>query len=540
MISRDKKIFIGGAWPYANNSLHVGHLAALLPGDVIARFFRLNGNEVIYVSGTDCHGTPITERAKREGVSPYDIALSYHKEFSKNFNDLDFSYDMYTATFEEYHKSEVQKMILRMYEKGYFYVREEEQDYCEYCECALSDREVIGECPNCGSVAKGDQCDACLSSFDSKELENKRCIYCGNDTSIRKTKHLVFLLSKFQSVLESLKKNNGDNWRCNAVNETDKYLKQGLPDRTATRAIDWGIEIPIEEVKDKRLYVWFDAVLGYLTTGKRVAEERGISFSEFIKDDSVESYYIHGKDNIPFHTVIFPALILALEENIQLPKHIISSEYINFNDEKMSKSKGNFKSLNDLLNQFQSDMLRFYILYISPEKKDANFSIENMIQMYNKFLCGGFGNFVNRNLSFVMKKFEGKLPMGKVDSEVVKYVCGLYEEFATYISQGDMRKYLTGIIDFIQYANKYYDDSMPWIYAKNDLAKFYNITSTCVFIMANMINLFLPALPNGTEKLAKMLGITEKKWEVSFYNRELVLDYVEVLYDKVDDKILEN
>lgn len=536
----NKNIFIGGAWPYANNSLHVGHLAALLPGDVIARFFRLNGNEVIYVSGTDCHGTPITERAKREKTSPYEIALSYHKEFSKNFKDLDFSYDMYTATFENYHKKEVQAFILKMYENGYFYVQEEEQDYCEHCSCALSDREVVGECPICGSIAKGDQCDACLSSFESRDLKNRKCIYCGRETLVKKTNHLVFSLSKFQSKIEELKCKNQKNWRWNAVNETEKYLKDGLPDRTATRAIDWGIEIPIEGVEDKRLYVWFDAVLGYLTTGKRVAENRNIDFSEFMRDENVDSYYVHGKDNIPFHTVIFPALISALHMDIQLPKYIVSSEYINFNDEKMSKSKGNFKSLNGLLEKFPSDMLRFYILYINPEKKDSNFSIENMILIYNKFLCGGFGNFINRNLSFILKKFEGKLPSGAADSNVVNYISNLYKEFADYISHGEMRKYVLGIIDLIQYANKYYDDNTPWIYAKSDLDRFYEITRTCVFIMTNMVNLFSPVLPKGTDSLAKMLGITERGWDVSYYDKELILDYVDVLYEKMDEEYKEN
>lgn len=536
MINKEKNIFIGGAWPYANNSLHVGHLAALLPGDVIARFFRLNGNKVIYVSGTDCHGTPITERAKREGVTPYDIANAYHMEFSKNFEDLNFSYDLYAATFNDYHKEEVKKLILQMNDNGYFYVQQQEQDYCEHCNCALSDREMVGECPNCGKVAKGDQCDACLSTFDSKELKNRTCIYCGNHTVVKNTNHLVFSLSSFQKELEDLKTKNEANWRWNALNETDKYLKQGLKDRTATRAIDWGIDMPVAEVGDKKLYVWFDAVLGYLTTGMQVAAKNNIDFEEFMKDKNVESYYIHGKDNIPFHTVIFPALICATKEDVQLPKHIISSEYINVDSEKMSKSKGNFKSLNSLLENYPSDMLRFYILYINPEKKDADFSVNNMIQAYNKFICGGFGNFVNRNLSFVKKKFEGRLPQGEVDNNVIEYISALYEEWSNYIAQGEMRKYANGIIELIQYANKYYDENTPWVYAKSDLAKFYDITSTCVFVMVNMINLFAPAMPNGTDILADMLGITEKRWETTYYNKELLLDNVSVLYERMDEE----
>lgn len=534
-MEKDKRIFIGGAWPYANNSLHVGHLAALLPGDVIARYFRLNGNTVIYVSGTDSHGTPITERAKKENVSPYDIAQKYHEEFLDVFSKICFSYDLYTATFTNYHKEHVMTLIKKAYDNGFIYEKQEEQDYCENCESFLTDREIVGNCPVCGEPAKGDQCDACLASFDTGKLLNKHCKACGIPTITRQTKHLMFKLSEFQNFIDEYMINNKEFWRWNAINETKKYLELGLPDRAVTRTLNWGVDVPIPAFEDKKIYVWFEAVLGYLTAGRFVAERMRIDFDEYMKDDGMlESYYIHGKDNIPFHTVIFPALIGALQQNIQLPKHIISSEYVNLNDEKMSKSKGNFKSISELGNSYTADTIRFYILHISPERKDANFSTTDMILFHNKFLVGGFGNFVNRNLSFLKKKFGGAIPNGKVDEGVIELTKSAYEEFGDKVRKGEMRDLSKAMISYIHYANKYYDDNAPWILVKNNIEAFNNVTASCLYIMANMVNLFSPVLPQATEKLKNMLQLEKTIWEPITLKKDLVLSEIDVLYSKIE------
>ncbi|WP_069997863.1 methionine--tRNA ligase [Cellulosilyticum sp. I15G10I2] len=532
-----KKIFIGGAWPYANYSLHVGHLAALLPGDILARYFRLNGDIVIYVSGTDSHGTPITERAKRENVEPYEIAKKYHDEFVECFNKLKFTYNLYTATFTDYHKKNVQDMLVQIYNNGYLYSQVDEQDYCETCGKFLADRELGGICPICGNEAKGDQCDACLTSFEAKGLKEKKCLSCSNKTVLKPNKHMVFALSTFQDKIHNLLDKNGENWRLNAINETRKYLEMGLQDRVATRDLLWGIDVPFEGYDDKKIYVWFEAVLGYITTGKCVAEKNNIDFNDFMSDSQeLESYYVHGKDNIPFHTVIFPALLSALNTNIQLPKHIISCEYVNMNEEKMSKSKGNLITAKGLIEEFSADTIRFYIIANNPERKDVNFSSEEMISMHNKFLVGGFGNFVNRNISFLKKKFDGIVPKGIINQTVINETVEMYNTIGAKIQKGEFRFVVEEMIKYIQFANRYYDECKPWIQVKESISDFNNTTVTCLYIMANMTNLFAPVIPDGAQQLKNILSISESSWAPINIPDNLVISDCTILYDKIEIK----
>lgn len=531
-----KRIFIGGAWPYANYNMHVGHLAALIPGDVIARYYRQHGDQVLYVSGTDSHGTPITERARKEGIEPSVIAHQYHEQDVRDFLDLGFSYDNYGATFMDWHKKGVQAIFSTIYKHGYLYGKVSDQVYCEKCDKFLSDREIGGICPICGKKSKGDQCDFCLSTFNPSELHDKHCLVCGNKTVSRPNHELVFALSKFQTQIKEFFEKNKSEWRTNAVNETDKYLKQGLPDRDATRSLSWGIDVPFDGYQDKCIYVWFEAVLGYLTSGRYAAEQKGINFDEFINDDDdLISYYVHGKDNIPFHTVIFPALIMALQNGIQLPKRIISSEYVNMGSEKMSKSTGKLVTMRDLLDEFEADTIRFYFIANNPERRDVSYSREDLIAQHNKFLVGGFGNFVNRNLSFLKKKFNGIVPDGVVDLEISKLTVDLYDAIGTKISKGEFRSAVEDMLSYIQEANRYYDEQKPWTQVKEeDQTEFNNTTATCLYMMANMSNLFAPIIPNGCSKLRNMLQLPEKSdWKEITVKPNLVLDSIHILYNRI-------
>ena len=508
------KVFIGGAWPYANNSLHVGHLAALLPGDVIARYYRSKGEDVIYVSGTDCHGTPITQRAKKENIDPSVIADYYHNEFKKCFDALNFSYDLYSKTSSDFHKNEVQKLFKQIYKNGYIYSKIEKQDFCPECQQFLSDREIEGICPYCGGKAKGDQCDSCLRPLNANELLDKHCSHCNSRTILKDNKHLVFALSRFQEAINNLVLNNQDKWRLTAVNETNKYLQSGLIDRDATRQLSWGVDTPIEGYEDKKIYVWIEAVLGYLTAGMQVAKENNIDFFEFMKKDSdLRTYYIHGKDNIPFHTIIFPALLMSLDDNIALPDYIISSEYVNFNNEKISKSKGNGKSLLELLELYNSDSIRNYILANNPEKKDINFSCEELEKLHNTFLVGEYGNFVNRNLAYLVKKFNGIVPIGKMDSRIKDIIDKMYIVVGSEIEKGNMRSAINAVFDLVKIANKYYDDQKPWIQVRENIENFNDTTYTCVNLIANIANMFEPFLPESSIKIKNMLILIMKKYQ---------------------------
>jgi len=255
-----------------------------------------------------------------------------------------------------------------------------------------------------------------------------------------------------------MNREHAESWRMNAVKETDKFLDMGLIDRAVTRQLDWGVDVPFKGFDDKKIYVWIEAVLGYLTAGQQVAKKQGIDFDEFMKQGNVTSYYAHGKDNIPFHTVIFPSLLMSIDSKINLPDHIVSCEYVNMNDEKMSKSKGNLITVNGLLEMFPKDSIRYYMLANGPENKDINFSINDFKQIHNKFLVGVFGNFINRNLSYINKKFDGKIPNGNVDPEIVALTQETFTKVGSLIEDGKIRQAIETAMSYVSAGNKYYDE----------------------------------------------------------------------------------
>lgn len=533
-----RDIFIGGAWPYANYFLHVGHLAALLPGDLLAKYYRGKGDNVIYVSGSDCHGTPITERAKKEGVEPYQIAEYYHTEFAKTFGRLGFEYDEYSTTMSEHHKEYVKEKFKKMIENGYIYEKEVEQDYCDECKTFLSDREIEGICPHCGGKSTGDQCDKCGASLDSTEVLDKHCKKCHSKTILKNNKHLYFKLTEFENGLQELINKNKLTWRKNALGEAQKYIDMGLVDRAATRQLDWGVEVPVEGYEDKRIYVWIEAVLGYLSVGEEVAKSRGIDFDKFLSDDNanLKTYYVHGKDNIPFHTTIYPALLLSLKENYRLPDYIVSSAYVNLNNEKMSKSKGNLITANELLDMFESDTLRFYFSFKGPETNDMNCSIDDIIQTHNKFLVGMLGNFVNRNLSFIKKKFDGNITEGTIDEKIKEATNKTYHLAGEYFEKGEIKNAVTSIMEYVNLANKYYDSREPWKQVKENISDFNDTTYTCLYMIANLSNLIEPVLPNASTKIKRMLNLNPYKWEEEMISGDYKLADVEILYNRLEEK----
>ncbi len=526
-----KNILVGGAWPYANNSLHVGHLAALLPGDVIARYHREIGNNVLYVSGTDSHGTPIGIRAKKEKVEPIEIVNRYHNEFSKNFKDLDFSYDNYSATMFDSHKEKVKEYFKIIQDNDYIFEQEIEQDFCPICNEYLSDREIIGVCPHCGKEAMGEQCDHCLNAIDPSSLTDKHCKICNSQTIVKKNKHLYFKLSAFQKVLEELVEKS--NWRKNAINESLKYLKLGVIDRAATRHLNWGVEVPVSGYDDKRIYVWIEAVLGYLTAALEVAHKKGIDFESFLKD--MTSYFAHGKDNIIFHTIIFPALLDAINKDYCKPTKIISCEYMNMNDEKMSKSKGNLITINELVSKYNKDTIRFYFLNNGPEKKDTNFSETDMINFHNKFLVGVIGNFINRNLSFINKKFDGVITEGTVDKNIILKTEEVFKKVSDLVNEGELRAASDLIIEYAVLGNKYYDEQQPWIKVKEDINEFNNITYTCVYMMANLASLLSPFIPTTSLKIKTMLNLGDSNFDICNLKGNIKINNLELLFDRIED-----
>ena len=297
-----KNILIAGAWPYANGSLHIGHVAGLLAGDVLARYHRAKGDRVCYVSGSDCHGTPVALRAKREGLTPWEVSDRFHEEFSRCFQWLGFGYDLYSKTSSEEHIRFVQEFHEKLYGSPYVYEKEVPQAYCEGCKSFLADRFVTGKCPVCGEAARGDQCDACGEVLEPEQLIEPVCAVCGERISFRNTRHLYIAISKLEKELKAYVESH-ENWRKNAVALSKRYIEEGLRDRALTRDLDWGIDVPRKGYEDKKIYIWAENVLGYLSLSRLVAKERGWDFKELWGEEA-RHYYVHGKDNIPFHTII--------------------------------------------------------------------------------------------------------------------------------------------------------------------------------------------------------------------------------------------
>ena len=524
-----RNIVIGGAWPYANSSLHLGHLAALLPGDVLARYYRENGDNVIYVSGTDCHGTPITQRAKKEGRTAKEIAEEYHNEFAKTFKNIGFTYDLYGKTEDECHKRTVQKMLERMYKNGYIYEKADRQPFCDHCNRFLADRELTLTCPSCGKQSKGDQCD-CGYIPTEEDLDGATCVECGEKVHLRDNKNLYLALSKLQPQIEEYFNKNSNNWRLNSKRETEKYLKEGLRDRAVTRDLDWGVDVTIPGYENKKMYVWIEAVLGYITMAQKYCAEKGLDWKNFWKNDESKIYMIHGKDNIIFHSIILPALLIAMNDNYKLPDVMISSEYLNIDYEKISKSKGNGITIDDMIKDYDVDTLRYFLIANGPEKRDSNFSINEYVTIHNSEITNKYGNLVNRTLNF---KGLDCVPNGKMNPEIEKKIDKTYKEAGDDIENGEFKKATLAIMHLVEEGNKYYDSRKPWEQINNDEAEFNDTIYTCINLIANLSNLYEPFMPNSSRKIREYLGLEKGIWQKVIINPNTKIADVKPLFARI-------
>ena len=532
-------IIIGISWPFANGELHIGHAASSLPGDVIARYHRLKGDKVILVSGTDCHGTPTEVKALQENKSPKEIVDECHVSFAKDFKDFGISFDLYNRTDDPYHKEFVQEQFVKYYNNGYLKELEEEQLYCDHCKLFLADRYIIGICPKCGAEIKGDECEKCGSLLTIDEVKETKCAICGNKTTYKKNKNLYFKLSNFQNDIKKLLDSKRNLWRENAVNFTERYLKEGIPDRCASRTLNYGIDIPIDSFRDKKLYGWFENVWGYVTASKKYAESNNLNWEDYWKGNDGKIYLVHAKDNIPFHTVIFPSLLLATKDNYRLPDKIISDEYITIEGEKLKKSKGNYITLRHLLDNYPVDAIRYYFSINNPETRDFNFTYEGFINSINGELLGKWGNFVNRTLQFINKSFDGKLSGNKTDETIESKLKELYDTVGNDIDNGDTKDGLSKIFDFINYSNKYFDENEPWKLAKEDITKCEDILYNCCNIIFNVNNLLKPYLFETTKKVEKYLNSNIDSWNYQKLDGVQLSKEIEPLFIRYDKTKIE-
>ncbi|NMH70307.1 methionine--tRNA ligase [Bacillus sp. RO3] len=531
-------ILIGGAWPYANGSLHLGHISALLPGDIIARYYRLKGEDVLYVSGSDCNGTPIGIRARLEGTGIEEIADRYHEEFLRCFHGLGFSFDEYTRTDDTHHHQEVQSIFTTLYQRGLLYEKEVEQTYCEHDRRFLPDRFVEGTCPVCGERARGDQCDHCSTVLDPTELGTKICTLCGHEPVLKTTVHLYFALSNFQEPLQNYLEESSSRWRDNALQLTGRYVDEGLHDRPVTRDLENGVAVPIDGFKDKKIYVWIEAVSGYITASKKWAEKHQRDWKDFWQE-STTSYYVHGKDNIPFHSIIWPAILMGIGER-NPPDYILSNEYLTLEKKKISTSRNWAVWVNDLLGNYHPDSIRYYLTINAPEKRDADFSWREFIYSHNSELLGALGNLVQRTLKFYEKEFGGNLTLSYVSKEVESKTANIFQSAGQYIEGGYVRKGLEEIFEFIRWSNKRFDEQEPWNVIKENREGGKVILEEFLYVICNLRNLIQPFLPFTSSKLTEQLGILgDSHWKPFELPLDITIDARAPLFTRIDPDQIE-
>ena len=529
-----KNILIGGAWPYANGSLHIGHISSLLPGDILARYYRAKGENVFYVSGSDCYGTPITIRAKQENKTPGEISDFYHKEFCEVFKKFGFSYDLYTKTSDIRHIEFVKAFHKKLYESEYVSEKQVKQAYCPTCQKILTDRLIIGKCPVCGEKTRGDQCEACGTVLDADTVIDAKCAECGSLLEFKTTTQLFLELPKLEKELAEYLNSHPD-WRKNAIAFTKRYIDEGLRDRAITRDLDWGIEVPKEGYEDKRIYIWAENVLGYLSASEVLCKERNFPFKELFGANS-RHYYVHGKDNIPFHTIILPALLIAHGENLRLPDDIISSEYLTLEGRKISTSQNWAIWAKDIIGKYNPDALRYFFIANGPEKRDSDFSLHEFIERNNSDLVGAWGNLVNRTLAFVSKYLCNKIPDGKLDIETENKLAFAFDDVGKKIEAGKFKDALDSIFELIRFGNKYYDTNEPWKTRTSDIAKCENTLYNCVQIIANISVLLSPFIPSTSEKIKTWLRLSDK-WEKQSVLSGSPLPEISLLFERINKDI---
>ncbi len=544
------RVLVCVAWPYANGSIHVGGAAGVyLPADIFARYHRMIGNEVAMVSGSDSHGTPVTIAADQQGVSPEDIISKFQAEFLETWDRLGISFDLFTSTHTQNHTEVTQDMFLRMLEKGYLYKDTMQQPYCPSDERFLPDRYVEGSCPHCGyEGARGDQCDGCGHTLDPEELIGPKCRICGNTPEIRDTEHFFIKLSAFEDrLLEWVRAQ--DHMKPNVKNFTVGFLEGGLKDRAITRDLEWGVPVPLEGYDDKRIYVWFEAVIGYLSATKEWAQRTGEPdrWKEFWQSDS-RAYYFMGKDNIPFHTVIWPAMLMAYG-GLNLPYDVPANEYVNLEGQKVSTSRNWAVWMPDYLDRYDPDPIRYTLTAIMPETSDSDFNWAEYLRRNNDELVATYGNLVHRVLTMVGRNFDRSIPdPGDLDEDAVALLDEAkqrLDQTAEHLAGCRFRNALQSAMSLARSANRYLDAHSPWRQVKTEPAEAARTLWTAMTVINCLKTALYPFIPGSSEKLHSLLGqpgaVAEAgwAWDPCALKPGTALPVPKPLFRKLDDSVIE-
>ena len=513
-MTKPRRVLITAALPYANNHPHLGHVAGVyLPADTYNRYLRLKGVETVFICGSDDHGVPVTISAQNENSTPEEVVSRYRGIQEKVFGSLGISFDHYSGTSTcEGHAELSQEFFSKILERGDIEEKVTQQFFCDPCQRFLPDRYVEGTCPHCGAEgARGDQCDACGKSYEQEELKDPECAVCKGTPQIVPTRHWFFRLDRYEERLEEWLK-SCEGWRDNVRNFARGIVREGLPARSITRDLEWGVPVPLEQAKDKVLYVWFDAPIGYISFTREHFVNQGNpdGWKDWWVDPDVELVHFLGKDNIIFHAVIWPAMLMGQGE-YHLPTSIPANEYLNFKGEKFSKSRGVGVTAEEILERFDADRVRYYLTAVAPEGKDTSFTWEDFIQRNNDELSDVVGNFAHRMLTFTAKNFDSKVPMNAADSqlreEILSVIREAREKWDESLGRQKFRDALDRVLTLARHGNRLFDQAEPWKSRKEDLDRCGADLAALLEVVHAIGVLLSPFLPTTSEKLLSAFSI---------------------------------
>ena len=545
-MAKYKRYLVTSALPYANGSIHIGHLAGVyVPSDIYTRYLRLKGVDVISVCGSDEHGVPITLKARKEGVSPQEIVDKYHAINKKAFEDFGISFDIYSRTSNKIHHDTASDFFRTLYDKGEFLEKTSEQFYDEEAGCFLADRYITGQCPHCGNEnAYGDQCENCGTSLSPMELINPKSTVSGSEPVLRETKHWYLPLDKYEPWLRKWILEDHKEWKTNVYGQCKSWLDEGLQPRAVSRDLDWGVPLPLEGTEGKVLYVWFDAPIGYISATKELTDD----WEKYWKDEGTKMVHFIGKDNIVFHCIIFPSMLKA-EGSFILPDNVPANEFLNLENDKISTSRNWAVWLHEYLEDFpgKQDSLRYSLCASAPETKDNDFTWKEFQARNNNELVAILGNFVNRALVLTNNYYGGKVPprgtLTATDEDILNQLTVIRETVEENLEGYRFREALKEAMNLARLGNKYLAEEEPWKVIKTDPERVKTIMNIALQITANLTIILEPFLPFSMDKLRGWLGMEKGRWQDAG-NRELLsagdgVKNPELLFEKIEDAAIE-
>lgn len=548
MEKKFKRTLVTTALPYANGPVHIGHLAGVyVPADIYTRYLRLRGEDVVMVGGSDEHGVPITLRARKEGITPQEVVDRYHAIIKDSLEELGVSFDIYSRTTSELHRETASEFFRHLYDKGEFTVQTSLQPYDSKGGEFLADRYVIGTCPKCGSDhAYGDQCEACGTSLNATDLINPRSALTGEPVEMKETTHWFLPLDKWEESLRHWIIDGHKEWKTNVYGQCKSWLDMGLQPRAVSRDLSWGVPVPVEGAEGKVLYVWFDAPIGYISNTKELLPE---TWETYWKDPETRIINFIGKDNIVFHCIVFPAMLMAYGDGYQLPDNVPANEFLNLEGDKISTSRNWAVWLHEYLRDFpgKQDVLRYVLTANAPETKDNDFTWADFQARNNSELVAILGNFVNRAVVLTHKFFDGKVPEQgtltdvetSLQAELKIAVDALTEALDTF----HFREALKQAMEIARMGNRYLQETEPWKVAKTDMARTATILNTALQLCANIAVAFEPFIPFSAARLAGMLGLGKLDWNMlgslDILPAGTEIKQPELLFEKIEDDAIQ-